>query len=247
MTKFDTQPEPEIEQTTARELRQRRRMATVVMATVGLLGILLFVAGITEAIDLGSGADWHESRANHQTDTLARWPDRAAGVGGHHWRQNWSAGQTSTTDPSPQAPNTIQLPRGGTASVVPGHVAADGSLPVPSGVTQAVWWGTGLSAPAGATVFAGHVNWAGATGPFAELWHDNVGDVISVRDNAGTERRFRVTQVLTLTKAQLPQQASTLFAATGAPRIVLVTCGGEWVGGPLGYADNRVLVASHIG
>jgi hypothetical protein len=127
------------------------------------------------------------------------------------------------------------------------QVANDGSLPIPSGVNQAVWWGTGLTASAGATVFAGHVNWAGATGPFAELWQDTTGAVITVRDNSGTQWRYRVTQVLTLDKSQVPQQAPALFSASGQPRIVLATCGGEWVGGTLGYADNRVLVATPIG
>jgi hypothetical protein len=113
-------------------------------------------------------------------------------------------------------------------------------------VDQAVWWGTGLTAQAGATVFAGHVNWAGVTGPFADLWNDRTGDVIAVRDNTGKQWRFRVTQVLTLNKSQLPQQAPALFSASGPRRIVVATCGGEWVGGTLGYADNRVMVATPI-
>lgn len=145
-----------------------------------------------------------------------------------------------------QLPNTIRLPRGGTAYLVHVQVAGDGSLPIPSGVDQAVWWGTGLDAPEGATVFAGHVNWAGVTGPFAELWQDKVGAIITVLDDSGHQRKFQVTQVLTLNKTQLPQQAPTLFAATGPQRIVVATCGGEWVGGSLGYADNRVMVAMPV-
>lgn len=142
-----------------------------------------------------------------------------------------------------QLPNTIRLPRGGSAYLVHVQVTADGSLPVPSGVDQAVWWGTGLDAASGATVFAGHVNWAGVTGPFAELWDDAVGDVVTIRDNSGAQWRYRVTQVLTLNKSQLPQQAPALFSASGPPRIVLATCGGEWVPSRQSYADNRVLVA----
>lgn len=154
-----------------------------------------------------------------------------------------SGSGSGSAAPGTQLPNTIRLPRGGTAYLVHVEVADDGSLPIPSGVDQAVWWGTGLNAAAGATVFAGHVNWAGVTGPFAELWQDAVGAVITVRDNAGKQLRYQVTQVLTLNKTQLPQQAPTLFAPTGPQRIVVATCGGEWVGGSLGYADNRVLVA----
>jgi hypothetical protein len=142
-----------------------------------------------------------------------------------------------------QLPNTIRLPRGGSAYLVHVQVNGDGSLPVPSGVDQAVWWGTGLNAASGATVFAGHVNWAGVTGPFAELWDDGIGNVVTIRDNSGAAWRYRVTQVLTLNKTQLPQQAPALFSASGPPRIVLATCGGEWVQSKHSYADNRVLVA----
>ncbi len=145
-----------------------------------------------------------------------------------------------------QLPNTIRLPLGGSAYLVRVQVANDGTLPVPSGVDQAVWWGTGLTAPTGATVFAGHVNWAGRTGPFAELWQDGPGDVITIKDNSGTSWRYQVTQVLTLNKSQLPQQAPALFAPSGPPRIVLATCGGEWVPSKQSYADNRVLVATPI-
>ncbi len=145
-----------------------------------------------------------------------------------------------------QLPNTIKLPRGGTAYLVHVQVADDGSLPIPSGVDQAVWWGTGLNATAGATVFAGHVNWAGATGPFAELWQDKIGAVVTIRDNAGKQWLFRVTRLMTLNKKTLPEQAPALFSADGPHRIVLATCGGEWIGGALGYADNRVIVAVPI-
>jgi hypothetical protein len=143
-----------------------------------------------------------------------------------------------------QLPNTIRLPQGGTAYLVHGNVTADGTLPVPTSLNQAVWWGTGPTAPAGATVFAGHVNWAGSIGPFAELWHDSVGAIITIRDNSGNDRRYQVTQLLTVSKDDLPTQAATLFAPTGPPRLVLATCGGEWIGGDMGYNDNRIVIAT---
>jgi hypothetical protein len=145
-----------------------------------------------------------------------------------------------------QLPNTIHLPRGGSAYLVHVQVTSDGSLPVPAGLRQAVWWGTGLTASAGATVFAGHINWAGSTGPFAELWNDGVGNVVTISDSSGKQWRFRVTQVLTLSKTSLPQQAPALFAPTGPHRIVLATCGGEWLASAHEYKDNRVLVATPI-
>lgn len=228
-------------------------------AGIGLLGVALLVMGSMQVLRLDvvtgqpTGSSGPGVVAAHEADL-------PAGALAGHAPTTTTAPTTThgTTAPPPapapatsqqrpaqgtQLPNTIELPRGGTAYLVHGQVSADGALPVPSGVDQAAWWGTGVTAQAGATVFAGHVNWAGRTGPFAELWQDAVGDVVSVKDNSGTVWRFRVTQALTLNKAQLPQQAPTLFAPTGAHRIVLATCGGEWVGGAEGYNDNRVLVA----
>jgi hypothetical protein len=47
-------------------------------------------------------------------------------------------------------------------------------------------------------------------------------------------------------KDQLPAQAPTLFGQSGPRRIVLATCGGEWVGGQEGYNENRVLIATPV-
>jgi hypothetical protein len=145
-----------------------------------------------------------------------------------------------------QQPGTVRLPRGGTATLVRQEVGADGTLPVPDGVGEATWWGADLQARAGATVLAGHVNWKGATGPFAELWKAENGREVTVVDRAGTQFRFRVTQVITLHKDELPTRAVALFGPRGAHRLVLVTCGGEWVGGQVGYDENRVVIAEPV-
>jgi sortase (surface protein transpeptidase) len=142
-----------------------------------------------------------------------------------------------------QRPGTIRLPRGGAAMVVRREITADGTLPVPEGVEEATWWGAGLDAGSGATVFAGHVNWKGTTGPFAELWDASKGDVVAVVDAAERTRQYRVSEVITLHKDEVPQQALTLFGQDGPHRVVLVTCGGRWVGGQLGYETNRIVVA----
>lgn len=241
-------------------LRRGNPLAVAGTAAVALVGAALLVTGATQVVQ----GDHLTGVATPQPGPVPIARHEAAGPGILHQPLATVAPAPSSTGPSappasraappagagvPQAtqgtqlPNTIRLPRGGTAYLVHVEVASDGSLPIPSGVDQAVWWGTGLNAAAGATVFAGHVNWAGVTGPFAELWQDQVGAVISVRDNAGNQLRYKVTQVMTLDKSQLPQQAPALFSPTGPQRIVVATCGGEWVGGSLGYADNRVLVA----
>jgi sortase family protein len=228
-----------------------------VSVAVALLGVTLLVTGVVQVIRQNTVSGLPEpysddyAIADHQGGLDRQLLSGHAAVAGSTTppaaRSRQPVASTSSTNPTTRPtgplPNTIQLPAGGTAYLVHGQVAADGSLPVPAGVSQAIWWGAAINAAIGATVVAGHVNWAGRTGPFAELWHDQVGQVVSVAGTDGTVLRFRVTQLLTLSKEELPQQAPTLFSPSGPHRIVLATCGGEWVGGQLGYNDNRVVIA----
>jgi hypothetical protein len=149
----------------------------------------------------------------------------------------------TTQEPPPAQPaNTVRLARGGTARLVPKDVV-DGVLPVPDGVREVAWWGGALDAPTGATVLAGHVNWRGATGPFAELWRAKLGDRVTVIDPDGRVFQFRVRQLVTVHKTDLPSRAQELFGQDGPHRLVLVTCGGRWVGDQNGYEKNRVVIA----
>jgi LPXTG-site transpeptidase (sortase) family protein len=149
-----------------------------------------------------------------------------------------------TTAPPPQAQsaNTVRLAGGGTATLVRKDVV-DGVLPVPEGVREATWWGAAFDASTGATVLAGHVNWKGSTGPFAELWDAKVGDLVTVVDAAGVTYTYRVSRFVTVHKDELPSRAQELFGQEGDHRLVLVTCGGRWVGGRDGYEENRVVIA----
>lgn len=152
--------------------------------------------------------------------------------------------------PPPAAPppaqsqprNTVRLAHGGMATLEPKEVV-NGVLPVPEGVRQAAWWGAPLDGQTGATVLAGHVNWKGQTGPFAELWNAKVGDVVTVVDANNQTYTYRVRELVTVHKNDLPARAQDLFGQDGAHRLVLVTCGGRWVGGHDGYEENRVVIA----
>ncbi|MET8847563.1 class F sortase [Amycolatopsis sp. NPDC004625] len=145
--------------------------------------------------------------------------------------------------PPPQRPNTLRLPAGGTATLVRTDLGPGGELPVPTDLGQATWWGAALDAAGGASVFAGHVNWRGATGPFAELWNARIGAEVTIVDTAGKTWRYRISQLVTVHKSDLPARADYLFGPSGPHRVVLVTCGGRWVGGADGYEENRVVTA----
>ncbi|WP_410675614.1 class F sortase [Amycolatopsis sp. cmx-4-68] len=164
------------------------------------------------------------------------------------------AAQTSSPSPSStsaappaappqQRPGTVRLPAGGTAALVRKDLGPGGELPIPADLGQATWWGAELDAAGGASVFAGHVNWRGATGPFAELWNAKIGGPVTIVDGAGKTWRYHVSQLLTVHKNDLPARADDLFGQSGPHRVVLVTCGGRWVGGSDGYEENRVVVA----
>jgi hypothetical protein len=155
------------------------------------------------------------------------------------------AGNTAVPPaPGPvQWPGTVLLPAGGTARLVRKELTSDAVLPIPRGLEDAAWWGAALGADHGAALFSGHVNWAGKKGPFDELWSIRIGQDISVIDTAGRPWRYRVTSVVTLHKDDLPAQAPRLFGQNGPHRLVLVTCGGDYVGGTDGYRDNRVVTA----
>ncbi|NUT95204.1 MAG: class F sortase [Saccharothrix sp.] len=155
---------------------------------------------------------------------------------------------TSVEAPPPpvQAPGTVRLPEGGLATLVRKEVTAEGVLPIPEGVGEATWWGVELGAAEGATVLAGHVNWKGVTGPFDELWRSAPGQAVSVVDTAGKVFKYSVSQVLTVRKDELPARAVELFGPGGGHRLVLVTCGGRWVGGAQGYEENQVVVATPV-
>ncbi|MDT7799486.1 MAG: hypothetical protein QOI78_2919 [Actinomycetota bacterium] len=144
---------------------------------------------------------------------------------------------------APQEPGTVRLPGGGTATLVRKELGPNAELPIPADLGQATWWGAELDAAGGASVFAGHVNWRGATGPFAELWTDRIGGVVSIVDSTGKAWRYRVSQLVTVHKNDLPARADDLFGQSGPHRVVLVTCGGRWVGGSDGYEENRVVIA----
>jgi len=149
----------------------------------------------------------------------------------------------ATPEPPPAQPsNTVRLADGGTATLVQKDVV-DGVLPVPDGVREAAWWGAPLDGQSGATVLAGHVNWHGATGPFAALWQTKLGDLVTVVNKDGRIFQFRVRQLVTVHKTDLPNRAQELFGQDGTHRLVLVTCGGRWTGGRNGYEENRVVIA----
>lgn len=145
-----------------------------------------------------------------------------------------------------QRPGTVRLPDGATARLVRTELTDRGVLPIPRGLGDAAWWGAKLGAAQGAALLSGHVNWEGQRGPFDELWRMRDGDEVSVADAKGGRWVYRVDNVVTLPKETLPEQAAKWFGQDGPHRLVLVTCGGDYVGGTEGYDENRLVTAKLV-
>lgn len=149
------------------------------------------------------------------------------------------------TSPAPVPPGTVVLPHGGRAHLVHQSVGDDGELPIPHRLDQAAWWGAGVH-QRGAMLLSGHINWKGQIGPFDELWKDHTGQSVMIVDPHGHRHQYRIRQVLSLSKTSLPRQAPRLFSQSGPHRLVLVTCGGRFVGGAQGYNENRIVIARAV-
>ncbi|WP_376772145.1 class F sortase [Amycolatopsis echigonensis] len=208
----------------------RKRGAVIVVAAVVL------VAAIAAVLIFFTGKDTVDSAQPRQQTGTAQ---VGAGPGG--------SSQAGNTPPDPgQTPGTVKLPGGGQAKLIPEEVGADGALPIPKSLGEAAWWGSGVGAAQGVTLLSGHVNWAGESGPFQELWRMKPGQVVSVADTAGKQWEYKIDEVRTIHKSDLAAESAKLFDPEGPHRLVLVTCGGDYVGGQEGYDDNRVVTASPV-
>lgn len=141
-----------------------------------------------------------------------------------------------------QPPGSVRLPDGATAQLVQRELTEDNTLPIPQDLDKATWWGAGLG-QSGAMLLSGHINWKGEEGPFKELLRIQPGQQVVVLDDTGAEWTYQVRDVRKVAKEELPAVAPELFGQSGEHRLVLVTCGGDFVGGSTGYSSNVIAIA----
>jgi len=158
---------------------------------------------------------------------------------------NQPAAQGTQADTG-KAPAQLALPGGGTAKLVQEDLDANGALKIPEGLGEAAWWGAKLGADHGVALLSGHVNWKGKKGPFNELWQVKQGQEVKLTDASGGAWVYRVDATETIHKSELAGRSEQLFSPDGPHKLLLVTCGGEYVGGSEGYEDNRVVTASLV-
>jgi hypothetical protein len=153
------------------------------------------------------------------------------------------------TDPSSMRasqPTRISIPAIGlrAAGVVEVGRAADGSIapPTEDPARTAGWYGLGPSpGEAGTAVIVGHVDTADKPAIFQRLRDLKAGSSIEVSRKDRRVATFTVESVESFPKTAFP--GDRIFARADVPRLALVTCGGAWVGGAIGYADNVIVFA----
>jgi LPXTG-site transpeptidase (sortase) family protein len=119
---------------------------------------------------------------------------------------------------------------------------------VPQDVNTVGWYrfGSGPGSAAGSSVLSGHVDdRVQGRGAFFELVDLAEGDPVEVTLDDGTVVGYRVVRVERVDKSALPVER--VFARDGAPRLTLVTCGGEFDPAARSYRENVVVTAEPVG
>ena len=159
----------------------------------------------------------------------------------------------TTRDATPAAATVVPGPArlavpdlGVDAAVAPVGVEPDGQMTIPAEVDRVGWYrfGPAPGAP-GSAVLAGHVDSRDqGLGAMAPLREAEVGQEVLVTDATGAVTRWRVVGRELIEKPAVPLEA--LFARSGAPRLVLITCGGPYLPELGSYRDNVVVVAEPL-
>ena len=145
-------------------------------------------------------------------------------------------------------PSRIQVPTVGIdIEVGPVGVQPDGLMELPENIFVAGWYrfGSDPTSDTGTTVISAHVDdFEQGLGPFAYLKQLAPGAVIIVTAADGNDYSYAVESVQNVNRQQLP--VDDVFDRDGAPRLILITCGGQFDDNVFEYSDNVVVVATPI-
>jgi sortase (surface protein transpeptidase) len=156
--------------------------------------------------------------------------------------------QSAALQPAVQAPAPVRIQIPSVSidiEIIPVGVEANGFMEIPENVTIAGWYryGPSPSSDKGSTVITAHVDaLVQGLGPFAALSSLPQNAEIIVTTDTGEEHRYVLESVQNFQKRQLP--LDQLFDRSGAPRLVLITCGGQFDKKLRTYSDNVVAIAN---
>ena len=126
------------------------------------------------------------------------------------------------------------------------QLTVDGTLIPPEDVSRLGWYVEsavpGSQGGVGSTVITRHVNHQTQGQGFAYNFTQlNVGDTVTI-DVDGQPAKYKVTKA-PFRVAKGEDMPAEVNDTSGENMLVLITCGGEFVGGALGYADNIFVIA----
>ncbi|GAB3141440.1 hypothetical protein GCM10027290_14170 [Micromonospora sonneratiae] len=126
-------------------------------------------------------------------------------------------------------------------------LAADGSIAVPAleRHNETGWYDRGPTpGQFGPAIIVGHADTRTGPSVFHNLSKLRPGARVEVTRADQSVAVFEVNSVERFDKSGLP--ADRVYGDFARPGLRLITCGGQWVGGSIGYADNVVAFASLI-
>jgi hypothetical protein len=133
------------------------------------------------------------------------------------------------------------------ASVLGVGLADNGSIAVPplDRHEEAGWFDRGPTpGEFGPAIIVGHTDSRGGPSVFNKLPKLKPGARIEVTRRDRTVAIFEVNSIERFGKSKLPPDR--VYGDFTRPGLRLITCGGRWVGGGIGYADNIVAFASLV-
>jgi len=148
----------------------------------------------------------------------------------------------------PSRPIRIEIPSIDVKAPVHGvGLADDGSISVPSvhRHNEAGWYDRGPTpGEFGPAVIVGHADTKDGPSIFFSLPKLKPGAKIEVTRRDRSIAIFEVNSVERFGKSKLP--TDRVYGDYSRPSLRLVTCGGRWIGGSIGYQDNIVAFASLV-
>ena len=210
------------------------RSVLPLVAVLMLLGLFCAGVGLGQLFGLPSLPDLSSFGDSHRGSTEGGSTDGGTADGG------------SNEGLSPSIPTRISIPSLGVrAKVIQVGRAADGSIATPAtDPAEATGWYRLGPTPGelGTAVIVGHIDTDSQPAVFHKLPELRKGKLIEVNREDRRVATFTVESVETFPKTSFP--TDRVFEKTDRPRLVLVTCGGTWVGGDIGYSDNVIVFAT---
>ena len=164
-----------------------------------------------------------------------------------------AAPSTSTTTPKPTttyarkvaSPRRLAIPALGIDTKIY-QVGLDKrrNVQIPEDIKKVGWYGLGVppGVDRGSAVIVGHRDGSGGRkGAFYTLGTMRPGQIVTITTSAKKELKYRVVSTRSLRKKGLPYDK--YFTVTGAPKLVLISCGGYYDRNNGGYQDNVIVVA----